>query len=55
VNFVFCDGSIHYLSASLQTDPNQQNCNHPIVANPNYPFILLYLGSDGYPVNGDLF
>jgi prepilin-type N-terminal cleavage/methylation domain-containing protein/prepilin-type processing-associated H-X9-DG protein len=55
VNFVFCDGSIHFLSASLGTDPAQQSCNHPIIANPNYPFILLYLGSDGYPVNGNLF
>jgi prepilin-type N-terminal cleavage/methylation domain-containing protein/prepilin-type processing-associated H-X9-DG protein len=55
VNFVFCDGSIHYLSASLETDPAQQNCAHPITPNPNYPFILLYLGSDGYEVNGNLF
>jgi prepilin-type N-terminal cleavage/methylation domain-containing protein/prepilin-type processing-associated H-X9-DG protein len=55
VNFAFCDGSIHYLSATLSTDPAQQNCNHPIVANPNYPFILLYLGADGYPVDGSLF
>jgi prepilin-type N-terminal cleavage/methylation domain-containing protein/prepilin-type processing-associated H-X9-DG protein len=55
VNFVFCDGSVHYLSASLATDPTQQNCNHPITANPNYPFILLYLGSDGFPLDGSLF
>jgi prepilin-type N-terminal cleavage/methylation domain-containing protein len=55
VNFIFCDGSVHSLSASLGTDPAQNNCNHPIMANPNYPFILLYLGSDGYPVNGNLF
>ena len=55
VNFVFCDGSIHYLSAGLQTDPAQQNCNHPIQPNPNYPFILLYLGSDGYAIDGNLF
>ena len=55
VNFVFVDGSVHFLSASLGTDPAQQNCNHPITPNPNYPFILLYLGSDGYPINGNLF
>jgi prepilin-type processing-associated H-X9-DG protein len=55
VNFAFCDGSIHFLSATLATDPTQQNCNHPIQPNPNYPFILLYLGSDGYPINGNLF
>ncbi len=55
VNFAFCDGSIHFLPASLGTDPSQQNCNHPITPNPNYPFILLYLGADGYPVNGNLY
>ena len=55
VNFAFCDGSIHFLSASLATDPTQQNCNHPIVANPNYPFILLYLGADGFPIDGNSF
>jgi prepilin-type N-terminal cleavage/methylation domain-containing protein/prepilin-type processing-associated H-X9-DG protein len=55
VNFVFCDGSVHFLSASLGTDPAQRNCNHPLVANPNYPFILLYLASDGFPIDGNLF
>ena len=55
VNFAFCDGSIHFLSTSLTTDPTQQNCNHPIMPNPNYPFILLYLGADGYAINGNLF
>ncbi len=55
VNFVFCDGSVHFLSASLGTDPTQQSCAHPLTPNPNYPFILLYLGSDGYPVNGSAF
>jgi prepilin-type processing-associated H-X9-DG protein len=55
VNFVFCDGSVHYLRAGLGTDPAQQNCNHPLQPNPNYPFILLYLGNDGYPVDGSQF
>jgi prepilin-type N-terminal cleavage/methylation domain-containing protein/prepilin-type processing-associated H-X9-DG protein len=53
VTFAFCDGSVHFLSASLATDPAQQNCNHPISPNPNYPFILLYLGADGFPVDGN--
>jgi hypothetical protein len=52
---VFVDASVHYLSASLGTDPAQQNCSHPILPNPAYPFILLYLGSDGFPVNGSTF
>jgi prepilin-type N-terminal cleavage/methylation domain-containing protein/prepilin-type processing-associated H-X9-DG protein len=55
VNFVFCDGSIHFLSASLETDPAQQNCNHPITPNPNCVFILLYLGNDGYAINGEMY
>jgi prepilin-type N-terminal cleavage/methylation domain-containing protein/prepilin-type processing-associated H-X9-DG protein len=55
VNFAFVDGSVHFLPASLGTDPSQQNCSHPILPNPNYPFILLYLGADGYPVNGNNF
>lgn len=59
VNFVFCDGSVHFLSDKLATDPAQQNCGHPIQLsvppNPQYPFILLYLGSDGYPVDGSSF
>jgi prepilin-type N-terminal cleavage/methylation domain-containing protein/prepilin-type processing-associated H-X9-DG protein len=55
VNFVFVDGSVHFLSDTLSTDPSQRNCSHPILPNPNYPFILLYLGSDGYPVSGSLF
>ena len=58
VNFVFVDGSVHFLSAQLATDPAQQNCSHPIKVpvppeSPTaYPFILLYLGNDGYPING---
>jgi prepilin-type N-terminal cleavage/methylation domain-containing protein/prepilin-type processing-associated H-X9-DG protein len=56
VNFAFVDGSIHFLRDNLATDPNQQNCNHPLtVTNTNYPFLLLYLGSDGFPVDGSLF
>jgi prepilin-type N-terminal cleavage/methylation domain-containing protein/prepilin-type processing-associated H-X9-DG protein len=55
VNFVFCDGSVHFLSAGLGTDPAQQGCSHPLLPNPNYPFILLYLGADGYPANGSAF
>jgi len=61
VNFVFVDGSVHFLSARLATDPAQQNCNHPIhvptapTSPTAYPFILLYLGNDGYPVDGSQF
>lgn len=53
-NFVFCDGAVHFLLNSLATDPNQANCNHPIVPS-NYPLIILYLASDGYVVDGNDF
>jgi prepilin-type N-terminal cleavage/methylation domain-containing protein/prepilin-type processing-associated H-X9-DG protein len=53
-NFAFCDGSVHYLRDSLATDPNQANCNHPLVP-ANYPLMILYLASDGYVVNGNDF
>ncbi len=56
VNFAFIDGSIHFLRDTLATDPNQQTCNHPLtVVNTNYPFLLLYLGNDGFPIDGNSF
>jgi prepilin-type N-terminal cleavage/methylation domain-containing protein/prepilin-type processing-associated H-X9-DG protein len=52
-NFVFCDGSVHFLSASLPVDPAQQNCNKPVAA--NYTLYNLYFAADGFPVNGSDF
>jgi prepilin-type N-terminal cleavage/methylation domain-containing protein/prepilin-type processing-associated H-X9-DG protein len=53
VNFVFCDGSVHFLRDSLATDPTQETCNKP---NPvNIPLYNLYFKDDGNIVNGNDF
>jgi len=52
-NFVFCDGSVHFLLNSLADDPSQQNCNKPVPT--NFPLLVLYFSSDGYVVNGSDF
>jgi prepilin-type processing-associated H-X9-DG protein len=44
-NFVFADGSIHYLLDTIACDPNQQNANKPVPA--NYPLQNLYFRDDG--------
>ena len=49
-NFVFCDASVHYLRASINTDPGQQSCNKPVSA--NFTFQNLYFKDDGNVVNG---
>jgi type II secretory pathway pseudopilin PulG len=59
VMFVFCDGSTHFLRSSLATVTGE-GCTHPLTfptgSDPSqYPFLLLYLGSDGYPVDGSSF
>jgi prepilin-type processing-associated H-X9-DG protein len=30
-NFVYCDASVHFLSASIAVDPTQQNCSKPAI------------------------
>jgi prepilin-type N-terminal cleavage/methylation domain-containing protein/prepilin-type processing-associated H-X9-DG protein len=49
-NFVFCDGSVHFLFSSLPTDPTQADCNKPVPA--NYTYFNLYFAADGFVVNG---
>jgi prepilin-type N-terminal cleavage/methylation domain-containing protein/prepilin-type processing-associated H-X9-DG protein len=49
-NFVFCDGSVHFLLSGIPTDPTQNDCNKPVPA--NYTFYNLYFGNDGFVVNG---
>jgi prepilin-type N-terminal cleavage/methylation domain-containing protein/prepilin-type processing-associated H-X9-DG protein len=49
-NFVFCDGSVHYLLSGIPTDPTQSNCNKPVQA--NFTFYNLYFANDGFAVNG---
>jgi prepilin-type N-terminal cleavage/methylation domain-containing protein/prepilin-type processing-associated H-X9-DG protein len=52
-NFVFCDGSVHFLRNGIPTDPTQQGCAKPVPA--NYDYYNLYFASDGFVVNGDDF
>jgi len=49
-NFVFCDASVHFLSASIAGDPGQQNCSKPAIA--NYPLQNLYFRNDGNVITG---
>src|SRR5262249_18659908 len=48
-NFVFCDGSVHFLPATVPTDPSQASCNKPVPA--NVTFFNLYFKNDGNVVN----
>ena len=52
-NFVFCDASVHFLRADINTDPSQQNCNKPVYA--NFTYQNLYFKDDGNVVNGSDF
>jgi prepilin-type N-terminal cleavage/methylation domain-containing protein/prepilin-type processing-associated H-X9-DG protein len=52
-NFAFCDGSVHFLQASLAVDPTQEGCAKPVAA--NYILYNLYFASDGNVVNGSQF
>jgi prepilin-type N-terminal cleavage/methylation domain-containing protein/prepilin-type processing-associated H-X9-DG protein len=49
-NFVFCDGSVHFLKNGIPTDSSQQNCNKPVSV--NVPFLNLYFKDDGNVVDG---
>ena len=50
-NFVFCDGSVHFLAESIASDPSQQTCNKPVPA--NFTFQKLYFRDDGFVVGAD--
>jgi prepilin-type N-terminal cleavage/methylation domain-containing protein/prepilin-type processing-associated H-X9-DG protein len=49
-NFAFADGSVHFLSETIASDPNQRTANKPIYA--NYPLQNLYFKDDGNPIVG---
>jgi prepilin-type N-terminal cleavage/methylation domain-containing protein/prepilin-type processing-associated H-X9-DG protein len=49
-NFVFADGSVHFLSQSIAGDPCQQNANKPVPT--NFPLQNLYFKNDGNPIIG---
>jgi len=48
-NFVFCDGSVHFLADTIATDPNQQSCSKPVPA--NFTLQNLYFRDDGNSVS----
>ncbi len=50
-NFLFCDGSIHFLRNNIATDPSQASCNKPVPV--NIDFFNLYFKDDGNPINGN--
>jgi len=52
-NFVFCDGSVHFLRDSIPTDTTQENCNKPVPS--NVPLFNLYFKDDGFLVDGTQF
>jgi prepilin-type N-terminal cleavage/methylation domain-containing protein/prepilin-type processing-associated H-X9-DG protein len=48
-NFVFADASVHFLTETIDSDPNQKGCAKPLPTN----FLLqnLYFRDDGRPIN----
>ncbi len=52
-NFAFCDGSVHFLPATIPNDPSQQGCAKPVPA--NFTLLNLYFKDDGRVVNGNDF
>jgi prepilin-type N-terminal cleavage/methylation domain-containing protein/prepilin-type processing-associated H-X9-DG protein len=62
-NFVFCDGSVHFLSETIDTDPSLQNCTNTAVGkypvppanSNNFTYQNLYFRADGYTIQGNAF
>jgi prepilin-type processing-associated H-X9-DG protein len=55
-NFVFCDGSVHFLRSNLSSDPSLQgDCGSlPLPTTASFPYTLqlLYFKNDGFPIGG---
>ncbi len=49
-NFVFCDGSVHFLRETIDNDPNQRKAIKPFPS--NYTLQNLYFRDDGNPIVG---
>jgi prepilin-type processing-associated H-X9-DG protein len=49
VNFAFCDGSIRFVSDTIETDPTAANCSGPTFGT-NFTFQNLFWMNDGNPV-----
>jgi prepilin-type processing-associated H-X9-DG protein len=56
-NFVFCDGSVHFISDSISSDPLGNTAQYPIDSHYQtnwfaYTLNLICIGNDGYPLSG---
>ena len=49
-NFLFADGSVHFLSNSVDADPNDAYTNFPTVNSTTFTLQRLQLPNDGLPV-----
>ena len=49
-NFVFADGSVHFLAETIANDPTQRNANKPVPS--NFPLQNLYFRADGNAIIG---
>jgi prepilin-type N-terminal cleavage/methylation domain-containing protein/prepilin-type processing-associated H-X9-DG protein len=56
-NFVFADGSVHYIPQSISADPNDDWTNFPTLGAgwQNYTLQLLQIPNDGLPINTSSF
>ena len=55
-NFAFCDGSVHFIPASIDADPNDSWANFPPEAAAiNYNYARLFLPNDGVPIDTSSF
>jgi type II secretory pathway pseudopilin PulG len=55
VGFVFADGSVHFISTGIDTDPADTWDNSNWATMTNYTMQNLYWPQDGHSVNGSLF
>ena len=56
-NFVFADGSVHFIPTAIDSDPNDSWANFPTLdgAALNFNFARLMIPNDGLPVDASLF
>jgi prepilin-type N-terminal cleavage/methylation domain-containing protein/prepilin-type processing-associated H-X9-DG protein len=57
-NFAFCDGSVHFVSNSISSDPLGNTAQYPIDSHfqtnwSAYTLNLLFIANDGFPTVGD--